>query len=58
MPHLVYGWISWAQILSPSRDQFKDIFPPIEEAHREAVKKFERKTALMVLQQENRTEEA
>ena len=45
MPHPIYAWMSWVQILSPSRDKFEEIFPLIEEAHQEAVKKFEKKTA-------------
>jgi Family of unknown function (DUF6194) len=45
MPHPVYAWMFWAQILSPSRDKFEHVFPLIEEAHHEAVKKFEKKTA-------------
>ncbi|AFY96957.1 DUF6194 family protein [Chamaesiphon minutus] len=45
MPHPIYAWISWVQILSPSRDKFEEVFPLIEEAHQEAVKKFVKKTA-------------
>lgn len=45
MPHPIYAWMSWAQILSPSRDKFEEVFPLIEEAHQEEVKKFEKKTA-------------
>jgi hypothetical protein len=44
-PHPIYAWMSWVQILSPSRDKFEGIFPLIEEAHQEAIKKFEKKTA-------------
>jgi hypothetical protein len=45
MPHPIYAWMSWVQILSPSRNKFEEVFPLIEEAHQEAVKKFEKKTA-------------
>jgi len=45
MPHPIYAWMCWAQILSPSRDKFEEIFPWIEEAHQEAVKKIEKKIA-------------
>jgi Family of unknown function (DUF6194) len=45
MPHPIYAWMSWVQILSPSRDKFEEVFSLIEEAHQEAVKKFEKKTA-------------
>ncbi len=45
MPHPIYAWMFWVQILSPSRDKFEGIFPRIEEAHQKAVKKFEKKTA-------------
>lgn len=46
MPHPVYAWMAWAQILSPSRDTFDHLFPLIEAAHGEAAKKFERKRAI------------
>lgn len=45
MPHPIYAWMGWAQILNPSRDRFDRLFPLIEEAHQGAVKKFEKKTA-------------
>ncbi|MCT0210306.1 DUF6194 family protein [Cyanobium sp. ULC065] len=45
MPHPIYAWISWVQILSPGRDKFREIFPLIQEAHQEAVKRFRSKTA-------------
>jgi len=43
MPHPVYAWMAWAQILSPSKDLFEKIFPFISEAHAIAVKKFDEK---------------
>lgn len=45
MPHPVYAWMGWAQILSPSREQFDAIIPLIAEAHAAAVAKFARKPA-------------
>ncbi|MEL6398838.1 MAG: DUF6194 family protein [Cyanobacteria bacterium J06607_6] len=45
MPHPIYAWMSWAQILCPSDSQFETIFPLIEEAYQRAIKKFEKKTA-------------
>ncbi|MEM9449912.1 MAG: DUF6194 family protein [Cyanobacteria bacterium P01_E01_bin.6] len=44
MPHPIYAWMGWAQILCPSSAQFERIFPLIEEAHQVAVEKFKRKT--------------
>ena len=44
MPHPVYAWMGWAQILSPTREVFVEIFPHIKEAYRLAVAKFTRKT--------------
>ena len=44
MPHPVYAWMGWAQILSPSKEVFSEIFPFIEEAHGSAVVKFNKKT--------------
>jgi hypothetical protein len=43
MPHPIYAWMCWAQILSPDRAQFDAVLPFIEEAHSEAVKKFDKK---------------
>lgn len=45
MPHPIYAWMSWVQILSPSQEKLEEIFPLIREAHQEAAKKFEKKTA-------------
>ncbi|MEM8809677.1 MAG: DUF6194 family protein [Cyanobacteria bacterium P01_G01_bin.38] len=44
MPHPIYAWMGWAQILCPSRNQFESIFPLIEEAYKGAVRKFKKKT--------------
>jgi hypothetical protein len=44
MPHPVYGWMGWAQILNPSRAQFTEILPLIEEAYHKAVGAFNKKT--------------
>jgi hypothetical protein len=40
MPHPIYGWMSWAQILSPSKASFDSILPLIKDAHASAVIKF------------------
>ena len=40
MPHPIYGWMSWVQILNPSESSFTEIFGLIEGAHKEAVAKF------------------
>ena len=40
MPHPIYGWMSWAQILSPSIEEFDRIFPAIIESHASAIIKF------------------
>ena len=45
MPHPIYAWMGWAQIICPSCDQFESIFPLLEEAYQNAVNKFEKKTA-------------
>ena len=45
MPHPIYAWMSWAQILSPIAEKFTAILPFIIEAHSAAAKKFERKLA-------------
>ncbi len=43
MPHPVYAWMGWAQILSPSRDRFDELLPLIAEAHAVAADKFNKK---------------
>jgi hypothetical protein len=40
MPHPIYGWMSWVQILNPSESSFIEIFGLIAGAHKEAVAKF------------------
>lgn len=32
MPHPVYAWMSWVQVLSPSRERYAEIAPLVEEA--------------------------
>lgn len=43
MPHPIYGWMSWVQILSPSKSSFDSILPLIKDAHANAVIKFNKK---------------
>ena len=43
MPHPIYAWMGWVQVLSPSRVTFEKILPIIDEAHGLAVEKFEKK---------------
>jgi hypothetical protein len=45
MPHPIYGWMSWVQVLNPSKSTFESIIPLIAEAHSNAVIKFNKKTA-------------
>lgn len=45
MPHPIYGWMSWVQILNPGKSTFESILPFIVEAHSSAVSKFNKKTA-------------
>ena len=44
MPHPIYGWMSWVQILNPSEHIFDEIFPYLEESYLNAVNKFNKKT--------------
>ena len=46
MPHPVYAWMGWAQILSLNRELFDGLLPLIGEAHAVAVEKFNKKTAI------------
>jgi hypothetical protein len=43
MPHPIYAWISWVQILSPSTSSLNSILPLIKDAHANAVTKFNKK---------------
>ncbi|MHA2936889.1 DUF6194 family protein [Vibrio sp. RC27] len=43
MPHPIYAWMSWVQILSPSKASFENILPLIRDAHANAVVKFNKK---------------
>lgn len=43
MPHPIYGWMSWVQILNPSESKFTEILPLLTEAHASAVSKFNKK---------------
>jgi len=42
VPHPVYAWMGWVQILNPSRASFESLHPMLEEAHRAVVAKFQR----------------
>lgn len=44
-PHPVYAWMNWAQVLCPTRETLKEIFPLIEKAFQSAVDRFDKKTA-------------
>ncbi|MDX1591662.1 MAG: DUF6194 family protein [Balneolaceae bacterium] len=44
MPHPVYGWMSWVQVLNPGKNTFSELKPLLEEAHSNAVIKFRKKT--------------
>jgi len=43
MPHPIYAWMSWAQILSPTYEEFESIYPYIEESYKFAITKFSKK---------------
>lgn len=43
MPHPVYGWMSWVQILNPSSEKFEELYPLLEEAYTTAGAKFKAK---------------
>ena len=45
MPHPIYGWMSWIQVLNPTVLTFASAYPLITEAHSNAVIKFNKKTA-------------
>ena len=45
MPHPIYGWMSWIQILNPSEEKFREILGLITASYDDAVTKFNKKTA-------------
>lgn len=45
MPHPVYAWMGWVQILSPTKEGFAAVLPLIEAAYHRAVVKFNQRTA-------------
>jgi len=47
MPHPIYGWMSWAQVLAPTTETFDQILPHIVEAYACAVLKFRKKIATL-----------
>ena len=49
MPHPIYGWMSWVQILSPKKNTYEKVLQLISESHSNAVIKFNKKTANKVL---------
>lgn len=45
MPHPIYGWMSWVQILNPSIKSFQSLLPLFNESYLNAIIKFDKKTA-------------
>lgn len=43
MPHPIYAWMGWVQILAPTQERFTTILPLIEAAYHNAVVKFNKK---------------
>ena len=43
MPHPIYGWMSWVQILNPTPAKFDELLVLIQQAHKNAVDKFNKK---------------
>lgn len=45
MPHPIYAWMSWLQVLNPDEATFSSMRPLLNEAHTNAVIKFNKKMA-------------
>jgi hypothetical protein len=58
MPHPVYAWMGWAQVLSPTEKGFNDVLPLVEEAFHAAAAKFNKRTASMAHQGTQRVKAA
>jgi putative intracellular protease/amidase len=41
MPHPVYAWMGWVQVLSPSAETFAEMQPLLAEAYELAVRKYD-----------------
>lgn len=44
MPHPVYAWMGWVQVLSPTEETFEQVLPLLQEAYARASEKFNKKT--------------
>ena len=42
MPHPVYAWMGWVQVLSPTRGHFSELQPLFRAAYRHTVDKYEK----------------
>jgi hypothetical protein len=40
MPHAIYAWMGWTMILSPSKKNFDQLWPYIEESYEQAKERF------------------
>ncbi len=45
MPHPVYAWMGWVQLLSPSRETFEALLPLLDAAHQAALASATRRIA-------------
>jgi hypothetical protein len=43
MPHPIYGWMSWVQVLNPSSATYNELLPLLTQAHANAILKFNKK---------------
>jgi Family of unknown function (DUF6194) len=43
MPHPIYAWMGWVQVLSPTTERFAELAPLIQDAHSLAVAKFDKR---------------
>jgi hypothetical protein len=44
MPHPVYAWMGWVQLLNPTKRTFDALLPLLDEAHQIAAEKFRKRT--------------
>ncbi len=43
MPHPVYAWMGWVQVLSPTEETFEQVLPLLKEAHSASINKFRKR---------------
>ena len=49
MPHPVYAWMGWVQVLSPTDQTMRDLTPLLTEAYKKALAAFDKRVGTPTL---------